>query len=399
MSILTRLFFVLLADERIELFELFDFIFGADEGGVWGVDDDDVLAAEKGDEVRGVGGDGEVAGTFDEEGFGSVLGGWCALGVPGAARRGEHGAVALRIWVREGSVRGPGAYVLPLEVEGDASDGDVGVLGCGFHDAVVDGFFGDGRVDIAHEGGLLLGAFRAGNALDGFGDCGLVLSEELKEARGLEDEHAGVPEVARGAFGDEALSGRQVGFFAKAAYAADGCIRARFFGGHLQKGVRPQLEIAVGGRRKSGLYAEGDEDIGLRLDCCERGAQGFAEARDRLDDMVGGEEGDGCVGGFLAHEGAGKADRHKRIAAFGFADVAAKGGDFCPYHCLVARAATDPATLRGDYTFETLEGGLKEALAFEHRNELFRHGFARKRPEADAGAAGKDDSVAGHGCS
>jgi len=107
MSILARLFFVLLADERIELFELFDFIFGADEGGVWGVDDDDVLAAEKGDEVRGVGGDGEVAGTFDEEGFGSVLGGWCALGVPGAARRGEHGAVALRIGVREGAVGVP----------------------------------------------------------------------------------------------------------------------------------------------------------------------------------------------------------------------------------------------------------------------------------------------------
>lgn len=107
MSILARLFFVLLADERIEFFKLFDFIFGADEGGVLGVDDDDVLAAEKGDEVRGVGGNGEVAGTFDEEGFGSVLGGWCALGAPGAVRRGEHCPVALGVGAREGAVSVP----------------------------------------------------------------------------------------------------------------------------------------------------------------------------------------------------------------------------------------------------------------------------------------------------
>jgi len=146
------------------------------------------------------------------------LGGGSEL-VPGG--RSEHGSVAVRIGVREGAVGGPGAYVFPFEVEGDAGDGDVGVVGGGLHDAVVDGFFGDGRVEVAHEGGLFVGALRAGDALDGICDLWFVFCEEFEEAGGFEHEHAGVPEVVFGAFGEEAFGSRLVGFFAEAAHAAD----------------------------------------------------------------------------------------------------------------------------------------------------------------------------------
>jgi len=129
------------------------------------------------------------------------------------------------------------------------------------------------------------------------------------------------------------------------------------------------------------------------LDCGEGGAEGVAEAFDWFDDVVGCEEGDDGVGGLVAHEGAGKGDCREGVAAFGLADVVADGGDCGADGCFVAGAAADPAVFGGDDAFEAVEGSFHEALTVEDGDELFGHGFARQRPEADAGAAGEDDGV------
>jgi len=100
---------------------------GADEGHVPGVDNHEVLAAQAGDKVAFLRGDGYRAPALGEEGF-------ARLGVAVGVRGKE---------AREG---GPGTDVEPLDGKGKGGDVDLRIEGGGLHDAVVDAFLVQGRV-------------------------------------------------------------------------------------------------------------------------------------------------------------------------------------------------------------------------------------------------------------
>ena len=173
-------------DEGDDLFNFFGFVAAADEEGVGGLDDDEIVDAEEGDGAWLVGED-EIIGGFD--------------GVEGGIRLISRG-----IGIEVFGDGGPASDIIPIETGFDDED----AFGF-FHDRVIDGDFWEGREIGGDESGEIFGG---AEAADEFAEERGVAVEGGEDGGDGPDEHAGVP--AEVALLEELFGEFGVGFFAEA---------------------------------------------------------------------------------------------------------------------------------------------------------------------------------------
>ncbi len=269
-----------------ELFDLLRVFCGANESGFGGVDDDEVVAVDGGDQVAGLFADDEDVGGAEM--LGERLGDAIAAGVGGKGF----------------TESGPATDVEPFHRHRDGGD----VRGF-FHDGKIDRDFGERGIDGIEDFVLL-------RRIPGFGDFhqagvafGEMLLDLIKNGFGFPDEHAGVPGV--GAGGEILLGGLFIGFFLEGFDHEDaGRIGERL----------AALDVAEAGRGEGGGDTEGDEIFGVFFDGVEGSVEGVLEDVEGLDDMVGGEDGEGGVRVALMEDGGGEADGVGGVAAGRFAE-------------------------------------------------------------------------------
>lgn len=231
--------------------------------GVFGVDDDQVLHAKRGD---------------DSAGFSSGAG-WLAHdhAVVGVFQNGLAAAGVVAVGVFAGNVpeAGPAAHVAPAGIQRNHG----GVLGF-FHDGVVDGVFGalfEGVCVYANKVEVGLGALHGLGA--GPGDIGGLLLQFVQVVLGAEHEHAAVPEVVAAV--EVLLGGLGVGFFDEGFDFVKIGVRVRT----LTPGV---FDVTVSGMWFGGDDTKGDEFAGIG-DFAGL-PDSLLEGGDVLDNVVGGED-------------------------------------------------------------------------------------------------------------
>ena len=130
----------------------------------------------------------------------------------------------------------------------------------------------------------------------------------IEDGFGLPDEHAGVP--GEGGVGEVLLSEVFFGFFFEGLDAEEG--------GEIGEGFAA-LDVAEAGGGVGGGDAEGKEEFGVLFHGIKGGAEGGLENIDWLDDVVGGEDGEGGFGVAFVKDGGGESDGVGGVAAHRFA--------------------------------------------------------------------------------
>ncbi len=210
-------------------FDLFGLLAAADEGGILGFHDDEVLNTNEDEGAVGVV-DDEVIFRGLEDSF-----------TLGMITFGIGRQVAGEGW--------PGAEIVP--VKGGLNHGDV----IGFlHDRVVDGDFFELWIK-GLEGGLEIAAVVQGSAdlIKGGSEVWQVAADGLVDGGNAPEEHSGIPEKA--AFFEVGGGSGQVGFFDK-SFDLEGVL---WIGG---EGLTA-LNITVASGRELGTNANGADDGGL----------------------------------------------------------------------------------------------------------------------------------------
>lgn len=361
------LFAVLFADRFVQAFEVFGLVAGADERGVLGADDDEVVDTDGGDEVIGI--------VADDDGVGGVehdVVGRCAVAGP--------------VELERGGVAGPGPDVEPTHGHGDGHELEVVVLGGAFHDGEVDADPLECRVDPSEHGGALVGIPRGGDLGETRVDLGLVLGDGGEERVGSPDEHARVPEVRAVGIVEVGFGGSPVGFlFERAGLVAVGAAL---------DGVA-DVQIPVVRAGLGGFDAEGDQRVGLLGDEFAPDLEPLEEQVLGFDDLVGGDDGHDGFGVPLGDDRGGQTDGGEGVAAFGFADdlvVVDLGKRFADGFAELFTGA-DEAAFGGHEVVEAIGGEAEQALALVQRDELLGSAAGGERPEPRAGASGHDQCV------
>ena len=364
---LDELLAVVFFDFGDELFDFFGVFGGADEGGFGGVDDDQVVAADGGEEVGGVFADGEDVGGVEVLDFG-------------------QGAVVVGVGWEGFAEGGPASDVEPLDGHGDG--GDVGGF---FHDGEVDRHLGEGGIDGVEDFLLARGVPGVGDLHEATVGFGEVLFELVEDGFGFPDEHAGVPGVLAG--GDVLFGDFFLGFFFEGLDFEDAGAVGEF---------GAALDVAEAGGGEGGGDAEGDEGFGVFVDGVEGAGECGLEDIEGFDDVVGGEDGEGGVRVAFVEDGGGEADGVGGVAAHGFAEELGVGeeGEVVEDLLGVGGAGADVDAGGVDEAAEAGGGESGGGIAADGRvrrgdeaEELFGFAGAGHGPEAGAGAAGHDDCV------
>jgi hypothetical protein len=350
-------------DARDQLLHVLDLVFGRDEHGVGGLDDHDILEAERRDEP--------------------------AVGVYVAAARvlEQHVAardVAGRVRGQHFVQRGPRADVAPAGVEGD-HDGVAGF----FHDGVVDGVAAAGseRGFVDAREILVVHGARAG-ARANVRDIGRESREFFEVAARGEHEGARVPEVV--ARRDE---------FPRLVEAR---LFHEFFDGRDTVTARVgALEVAVAGFGGARDDAERDElaVLGRRHRARDRGL----ERGQILEHVVRGQhEQQRIVAALLRqHRVRGDRDGRRRIAPGGLEQDAARRethlAELLGDEETMGFVADDQRARRAGKTREPRRGLLDHGSLAGEREQLLGEQFTRQRPQAGTRAAGEDHRHQFHG--
>ncbi len=144
-----------------------------------------------------------------------------------------------------------------------------------------------------------------------------------------------------------------------------------------------------------GHDAERDEQVRVRLANLEAGGQAVAEGIDRLDDMVGGDDGKDGLRVILGENGCGEADGVGGVARFGLTEqvVLRQLRQVGEDGLAVLLAGADVDLLGRQGVEESVEAEAEQALALGDGQELLGRVAAGERPEPFAAAAGHDDAV------
>ncbi len=120
------------------------------------------------------------------------------------------------------------------------------------------------------------------------------------------------------------------------------------------------LDVTEAGVAVGGDDAEGDEGIGLLADDVEGGADGFLESGDRLDDVVGGDDGHHGVFVFGEEDTGGEADGVGGVAADGLAEEIVLGqlGEIFEHAIAMGGGGADVDALGREEAAEALVGEL-----------------------------------------
>jgi len=341
-------------------------VLGADERGPGRVDDDQIGAADRGDQVLGVFAGDERVFAIDQ-----VLTG-----------RGD-GVVAFVRPARLGEA-GPTAHVQPGERHRHRGDGHRLVPAGRLHDRKVDADLLQLRVDLVEHLVLLGGAPRLGDPGDLCGVLrGVFLNAPHHRGR-LPDKHAAVPQVLLRTGGKVSFRDLLLGLFFE--LINDERVAVDRF---------TELEVAVAGGRLSRRDAEGHQRVLLVL------GQGKALLHDRSelilggDQVVGGEHGDHRGGVQLADHRGGQRYGVERVAAHRLGDVVrlGKARQRFEHRGLVTRAGTDVPLLGRDQALEPLERNLQQRPAGDEGNQLFGLFRTAHRPQPRARTARHNQCV------
>src|SRR5690606_22357985 len=259
---------------------------GHDQRRVGGVNHDEIVGAEHGDEVLALGEDDVVGTLLDDDGTARDVAGGVGREVAGGGRPGTHGGPA------EGGGQADGAVGI---CEQRVIDGDFDELGVEFFQGRREGVAGGERGADCRQAGVE----RGGVGGEGFFDHGHA-----------PDKHAGIPEVGAGL--EVGLGDLELGFFNEALDGVN--LAAGYF---LPDGAA--LDVAEAGGGLGRRDADGDHH-GRGRGGGEGGLEIGLIGLGVVDDVVGGQDGEHALRVARADDGGGQTDGGGGVAADGLND-------------------------------------------------------------------------------